>query len=168
MRLLYFLVLGFLAAPALAKNSNSVCDSDDQTTFNFWVGEWRVTDPKGKYAGDSKIVSVQDGCVIQENWRSATSDYTGTSYNAYNQKAKQWEQIWLDNKGGRLHLKGQRKAKQMILTTDAIPNKKGKSSYNQITWTANQDGTVRQYWEVYTQGESTTVSFDGIYTPAVP
>ena len=168
MKLLYLLFLGVLVAPSHAQNSTSVCGSDDQNAFNFWIGEWRVTDPKGKHAGDSKIVSIQDGCVIQENWRSTTSDFTGTSYNAYNQADQRWEQIWLDNKGGRLHLKGQKQAKQMILRTDAKPNKDGKVSYNQITWTANPDGSVRQLWEVYTHQEKTAVSFDGLYTPVMP
>ena len=140
------------------------CDTPENKAFNFWVGTWRVTTPDGKPAGNSKITSIEDGCVIQENWTSATSNFTGTSYNFYNKHTSQWEQIWLDNQGGRLHLRGEAKDNTMVLRTEDQKGEDGKVSYNQITWTQNEDGTVRQYWQVFSEGKEPQVSFDGLYT----
>ncbi|NND00512.1 MAG: hypothetical protein HKN85_10055 [Gammaproteobacteria bacterium] len=150
-----------------AQGDSLPCDTENNNAFDFFVGEWRVTDPAGKHAGDSVIDKIQDGCVIRENWRSAQSKYTGTSYNFYNRDAGQWEQIWLDNQGGRLHLKGQKKENQMILVSDERPNKEGLPTFNRITWTDNADGSVRQYWEVVSQGKPVTVAFDGLYKAAM-
>jgi len=165
MKLINIILLASLALNVNAETKPLPCENENNTAFNYWIGEWQVTTPDGKHAGDSVIERVQDGCVLQENWRSGQSDYTGTSYNSYNRADERWEQIWLDNKGGRLHLKGHKEDDQMILRSDAKPNKNGDASYNQITWTDNKDGTVRQYWEVITEGKPTTVSFDGLYKP---
>ena len=43
------------------------------------------------------------------------------------------------------------------------PNKEGVLTYNRITWTSNDDGTVRQYWEVISKEKPAVVLFDGIY-----
>lgn len=75
----------------------------------------------------------------------------------------QWEQIWIDNQGGSLHLKGNRIANQMILRTDDEINKNGDTFYHQVTWTKNEDGTVRQLWETFTKGKPVAIAFDGIY-----
>lgn len=140
------------------------CDTPENRAFDFWIGSWRVTTPDGKHAGDSKIVSVEDGCVIRENWTSATSKYTGTSHNFYNKYTSKWEQVWLDNQGGWLHLRGEGEENKMILRTEDRKGEDGKISYNQITWTKNEDGTVRQFWQVFTEGQEPQVSFDGLYT----
>ena len=67
-----------------------------------------------------------------------------------NSQTNQWEQIWLDNQGGTLHLKGNRKDNQMILQSDKMKNDKGEPYFHRITWTLNEDGSVRQYWETIT------------------
>ena len=77
-------------------------------------------------------------------------------------QTQQWEQIWIYNKGGSLHLKGHKEGKQMILKTDESKNKNGESYYHKITWTLNDDGTVRQYWETITNNKVSVV-FNGLY-----
>lgn len=74
-----------------------------------------------------------------------------------------WEQLWIDNQGQSLHLKGHRTGNQMILKTDVENDKKGNPFYHRVTWTANEDGTVRQYWETVTNDKTVTVAFDGLY-----
>ena len=51
----------------------------------------------------------------------------------------------------------------MILMTDEETNKEGKPYYHRVTWTKNNDGTVRQYWETITNKTEITVAFDGLY-----
>ena len=144
-------------------NNNSPCSAVEYRQFDFWEGNWEVTNPNGTAAGTNSIESIQGGCVLKENWTSATAGYTGTSYNFYNANKKQWEQIWLDNQGGSLHLIGHKKGNQMILRTEDFVNGDGKTFYHQITWTANHDGTVRQLWETFTEGADVAVAFNGLY-----
>jgi hypothetical protein len=39
--------------------------------FDFWVGDWEVTNPAGKAAGRSRIESIATGAGILENWTGA-------------------------------------------------------------------------------------------------
>ena len=162
--MLVLLIGGFMSIHMQSQTSyNSPCSSKEYAQFDFWIGEWEVTNPDGSKAGENRIEKIQGECVLKENWTSATPGYTGTSYNFYNAAKKQWEQIWVDNQGGNLHLKGHRKGNKMILRTDDLINQEGKIFYHQITWTANKDGTVRQYWETFVEGVDVSVAFNGLY-----
>jgi len=46
--------------------------------------------------------------VIKENWKSAKAGHTGTSTNFFNKETNQCEQLWIDNTGAHLKLKGNR------------------------------------------------------------
>jgi len=151
-----------------AKAQEGPCSSMNHAAFDFWIGEWRVEAPDGTHVGDSIVKRIQDGCVVHEDWRSTVSNYTGTSYNSYNLETRQWEQYWLDNQGDRLLMTGNVLSKgpnsrQMVLQTKAQANNKGVVSYNQISWTLNEDGSVRQRWETITAGQPTAIVFEGLY-----
>jgi len=139
------------------------CCTEAHSEFDFWIGTWEVTNPNGTKAGTNVIEKVQGKCVLQENWTSATPGYTGTSNNFYNLKTKKWEQIWVDNSGASLHLKGNKVGNKMILRTDDEINAKGKTFFHRVTWTNNEDGTVSQLWETITEGAETAIAFDGLY-----
>ena len=144
------------------------CSSDNHRAFDFWLGEWQVSLADGTTAGANTLTTIEGGCAIKEEWRSATSSFTGTSYNFYDPTREQWRQLWLDNQGGVLDMAGSRKGKQMIMRTESQPNADGHATYHQITWTANDDDTVRQVWETFTQGQATVTVFDGLYVRAEP
>ncbi|MFC0605295.1 hypothetical protein [Winogradskyella pulchriflava] len=146
-----------------AQSNQCICCTEKHSEFDFWIGEWEVTNPDGSKAGKNKIEKVQDSCVLQENWISASPGYTGTSNNFYNYKTKQWEQIWIDNKGSSLHLKGNKVGNQMIMRTDDETNAEGKTFFHRVTWTDNEDGTVRQLWETITDKTEISIAFDGLY-----
>ncbi|WP_138433727.1 hypothetical protein [Winogradskyella algicola] len=158
--LLVFIVFSTFVS---AQNSTCNCCTEKHLEFDFWIGTWEVTNPNGTKAGENTIEKIQGDCVLQENWTSSTPGYTGTSNNFYNNKTKQWEQIWIDNQGQSLHLKGNKLGNQMILQTDEETNSEGKTVYHRVTWTDNANGTVRQLWETIIDGEGTTVVFDGLY-----
>lgn len=139
------------------------CCTEKHAEFDFWIGTWNVTNPDGTAAGVNIIDKTQDNCILRENWTSATAGYTGTSHNFYNYKTKQWEQTWIDNQGGSLHLKGNKIGNQMILRTDEEKNKDGDPFFHRVTWTHNEDGTVRQLWETITNEKDITIAFDGLY-----
>ena len=146
-----------------AQNNKCNCCTEKHAEFDFWIGTWEVTNPDGTNAGTNVISKVQDNCILQENWTSAKGNYTGTSNNFYNYKLKQWEQIWIDNQGQSLHLKGNRTSNQMILQTDKEKNKDGNPFFHRVTWTFNENGTVRQLWETITNNKDVTIAFDGLY-----
>ena len=153
----------FFTITLMAQNKSCNCCTEKHAEFDFWIGTWKVTNPDGTKAGENTIEKVQGECVLQENWTSATPGYTGTSNNFYNFKAKQWEQIWVDNKGQSLYLKGNKVGNQMIMRTDDETNAEGETFYHRVTWTDNEDGTVRQLWETITEGKEVSVAFDGLY-----
>lgn len=146
-----------------AQTNTCNCCTKKHAEFDFWVGNWDVSKPDGSPAGTNTIDKMQDNCILRENWTSTVGNFTGTSSNFYNAKTNQWEQLWLDNQGGVLHLKGNRKGNQMILQSDELKNDKGEPYFHRITWTLNDDGSVRQYWETITNDKDVTVAFDGLY-----
>lgn len=163
MKYAIIILVGLFAINTQSQEKNCNCCTEKYSEFDFWVGEWTVTNPDGTAAGTNHIEKVQDHCVLQEHWTSAKGNFTGTSHNFYNSNTKQWEQIWIDNQGQSLHLKGNRVGNQMILKSDGEKDKEGKLVIQRITWTHNDDGTVRQYWETITDGNDIAIAFDGLY-----
>jgi len=164
MKRIVIVLFCFIVSIAMnAQGNDCKCCTAKHSEFDFWIGSWNVTNTDGTIAGKNHIEKIQGQCILRENWKSAQSNFTGTSNNFYNLKTGQWEQIWLDNQGGSLHLKGNKVGNQMILQTDEEKNKGGIPFYHRITWTNNADGSVRQYWETITNGIHVTVVFDGLY-----
>lgn len=162
----YFIIIFFFLATGIgawAQSSNCNCCSENHDDFDFWEGNWEVTNKDGTDAGNNTIIKIQDGCVLMENWISAKGQYTGTSLNFYNDKTKQWEQLWVDNAGGHLKLTGKRTGNQMIMKSLPFKHQDGKNYVNKITWTLNKDGTVRQLWEILHNDTVSNVAFDGLY-----
>jgi hypothetical protein len=130
--------------------------------FDFWSGEWHVTTPDGKAAGESRIQPIAGSRALLENWEGAEGS-VGKSLNVYNAAKKQWQQFWVDNSGGVLELAGGLVGGNMVLSG---PTKRanGTTLLNRITWTPNADGSVRQLWEQSTDdGKSWQIAFDGLY-----
>ena len=144
------------------------CMSEQHRQFDFWVGEWDVSDPAGKPAGRSRIESRLGRCVVHEHWFGSGGS-VGESFNIYNAASGNWEQFWVDNGGNRLYLKGGLRAGSMVLegVQDTPDAKTGVRQRERITWTPNADGSVRQLWETSTDdGKRWAVSFDGLYRKA--
>lgn len=159
----WFVLLWVASSSLFSQQNPCKCCTLNHNAFDFWLGEWVVTDAKGVEAGTSVISEIEDGCVIKENWTSAQLGYTGTSYNFYNNSLNRWEQLWIDNQGQHLKLHGQKMGNQMILKSAEFQGKDGEMLINRITWTANGDNTVRQLWEVLEKEKVTQTLFDGIY-----
>lgn len=145
------------------QEASCACCTENHKAFDFWVGTWLVTNPDGSQAGTSTIVKSERDCVVNENWTSAKAGYTGTSTNFYNKITGQWEQLWIDNTGVHLKLKGNRQGNQMVLSSGEFQNKDGVLNRNRITWTLNDDGTVRQLWEIIQGDKVVSTAFDGLY-----
>ena len=158
----YLVVVLISTACAQDKADDCTCCTPEFDQFDFWIGDWMVTDSTGKELGSNIIHEIQDGCGLQENWTS--KGMTGTSYNFYNSADKSWNQLWIDNKGGSLELKGSFSDGQMKLKSELIPGDKVDYYYNEIIWTPNEDGSVTQTWNIMSK-ENNLIStvFEGIY-----
>ncbi len=161
--LLLSLVMAQSATPP-SKSPPSPCSQPEFAQFDFWLGEWEVMNPKGIRAGTNSITRAHGGCVILEQWTGA-GGVTGSSFNIYTPSTKKWHQIWVDNGGTLLQLEGQFSAGSMHLEGEGLTPKG--SMRNRITWTPRPDGTIRQLWEISTDGGKTwQASFDGTYRKA--
>ena len=158
-----FLVMSFSNAIASQNVKKQPCSGEKYSQFDFWEGSWTVYDTKGKILGTNTLVKLQDNCVMQENWVSKSGPSRGTSYNYYNKVEDSWNQVWVDNSGFSLVLKGNLVDGKMILKSDLIKTEKG-NYYNQITWSKNNDNSVTQLWEYRNEkGEIISEVFRGIY-----
>ena len=138
------------------------CNSAEHRQFDFWVGEWNVTNPDGSPAGTSRIERILDGCVIQENWTGARG-MSGKSYNIYDRSRNQWHQTWVDDRGTLLGLDGTFAEGRMVLSAPG-KNAAGEAILQRITWEQTGPAEVRQLWEQSADsGKSWTVVFDGRY-----
>lgn len=151
------LPLGATAAPPKG------CTSPQDRQFDFWAGNWTVTDnATGKPAGTNDITREYGGCVLQEHWRGSGGDQ-GSSFNHYDKARKLWHQTWVDNSGGILYLDGGVKNGAMVLA-GTRRGRNGKPVTDRITFTPRPDGSVRQWWQASRDGGATwTTVFDGIY-----
>jgi hypothetical protein len=137
------------------------CVSDNHRQFDFWVGSWDVT-ANGQPAGHNEIELVHGDCALSENWVSAGGAFTGSSLNMYDQANDKWHQTWVDVTGTLLELDGAFIDGKMVLKGKR-PGPGDATTINRITWTPNEDGSVRQHWETSTDGETWATAFDGLY-----
>jgi hypothetical protein len=153
--------LCLIAGAATAQQVPSCADSEKSRQFDFWIGEWEV-EANGKLAGTNSIRPILDGCVLQETW-SGSRGSAGSSFNFYNPATGKWQQFWVWRKGTTLELEGEYAEGRMVLAGDSL-DPEGKPLRNRITWYDNEDGSVRQHWEISRDGgESWETSFDGLY-----
>jgi hypothetical protein len=73
------------------------CDAAPYRQFDFWVGRWDVFSG-ATLAGTNEVKSRVDGCVVEENWTSASLG-RGRSLNAYDAATGTWSQFWVGSGG---------------------------------------------------------------------
>ena len=122
--LLIALFLVTFSTSVLAQDSCQCCSSRHQA-FDFWIGSWTVTNPKGEVVGYNKIDKKQDNCMVHEVYTDAKGKYVGASNNFYNEHTGQWEQTWVYESGKALFFKGNKEGNQMILSSRTRKNAAG-------------------------------------------
>ena len=152
------------AAHAQEEKKEPPCAAAEYSQFDFWVGQWRVTNDAGKFQGTNRVAKILDGCGLQENWTGA-SGMRGHSYNIYAKRRGSWHQTWVDSNGMLLLLDGGLEEKRMVLRGQT-PAKDGKGTVShEISWEPLSDGRVRQVWRISNDGGSTwNNAFEGLYT----
>lgn len=147
-----------------ASPASASCSEAGYRAFDFWLGDWDVTS-NGQPAGSNSITRILDGCALQEEWQGAgAAGVRGKSFNVYDKANGSWHQTWVDSTGTLLVLDGGLVDGAMVLSGERpAPDGKG-TALHRIAWTANEDGSVRQLWEVSRDdGENWSVLFDGHY-----
>jgi hypothetical protein len=149
------------AAPGQAAGPADCADPGSQD-FDFWVGEWNVTNVgNGDRVGRNRIEPILGGCVLRETWAGASGN-SGTSLNFFDTQRGRWRPFWVWRQGTTLELEGEYRDGHMVLSGEACAPD-GKTTLNRITWHNNADGTVRQQWEIPRDGgQPWETIFDGM------
>lgn len=139
------------------------CSAEAFRQFDFWLGNWDVTDTKGNLAGRNVITSEENGCLVLETWTSAKGG-TGQSYNIYDPNAELWRQIWI-SPGFMIDYSGGLTATGSMRLVGEISYHSGGTFPFSGEWSPLDDGTVRQHFEQYdAQSDAWQPWFTGIYT----
>jgi hypothetical protein len=130
--------------------------------FDFWVGDWDVFVPNGDQAGTNSIEKIEAGCLLLENWTGAAGG-TGKSINFYDAARDVWRQVWVSSNGVLIEIEGGLRDGSMVLE-GTLTDAGGGSQPFRGTWTPNEDGSVRQHFEISnTDGLGWATWFDGRY-----
>jgi hypothetical protein len=147
------------AAPQFPCEDNKRFDE-----FDFWVGEWDVRGVAGKLAGNNVISKSHNGCVLIENWTSASGG-TGMSINYFDHAKEEWVQVWNSGNGSQIDIRGGLTADGMLLVGTIHYVASNTTQPFRGLWTALPDGRVRQFFEISSdEGKTWTTWFDGYYT----
>ena len=148
---------------AEARRKSEPCNYDPRfREFDFWVGEWEVTGADGAVAGTNRISREELGCTLIERWSGATGG-TGTSLNYFDPVSGKWVQHWV-GVGVIIDIAGGRRDLSMRLSGHVHYIGSGQTKPFRGTWTALDDGRVRQFFEEsQDDGKSWQPWFEGFY-----
>ena len=149
----------------LVHKNAAPCDEPEFHQFDFWLGDWDVFSASGgPQQGGSHISAAMDGCVVWENWTSASSSYFGKSYNTYNINLHRWEQYWVDNAAGVIFFHGNLNNGVMDYWTDEIPQPNGQKLQRHLQFIPLAPGKVRQFSQASVDGGKTwSTEYDFLY-----
>ena len=138
-----------LSAGANAQGSGQPepCSSPPYEAFDFWLGEWTVTDLAEQPAGTNIITKEERGCLIVEHWTN-TAGGTGQSYNYYDPGDKKWHQLWV-SAGSVIEYSGGINQRGHMLLEGEIKYRNGTTFPFRGSWVPNDDGAVTQHFEQY-------------------
>jgi hypothetical protein len=163
-----FLFLPLLAAgtPTQAQVRDSIapgCAAAEYRALDFWIGHWRV-EAGGREVGRNVIRRAQSGCLITEDWRAANGQ-GGQSMNFLSPTSGSWHQVWVDDGGTVLQLRGTAEAGAMVYRGETRTPRG--HAVHRLSLRLQGDGSVRQLWETWpaadTSDAARRVAFDGIY-----
>lgn len=145
---------------AVAIKALTPCTSPEYRQFDFWLGDFKVEDPRGNYVGDNEITLHLGGCMLMESWNGAGGMH-GMSMNFYEPADQTWNQIFVDNNGIPSNwppLKGKLEEGSMVLWSPEGQNR------TRWTWTPVDENKVRQMAESTSDGGRTwQVIWDSYY-----
>ena len=154
----FILLLALLGGfEALAQNPKP-CSTPEAAQFDFWIGDWELS-WKDSVRGSNHVERVFGSCAVQENFQDPQTNYLGKSWSVYNANYKMWQQTWIDNRGGYIHLTGKMQGDSMILYTEertvpAAMSPTGKLRNRMVYYNISKD-SFDWSWEASTDGGAT-------------
>ncbi len=143
-------------------NAYPCLSSKERRHFDFWLGEWDVYARGGK-VGENSITMALGGCAIHENY-TTPGNYAGQSINYYDPIDKKWHQHWVGSGGDVYNYLETKREEGFLQFESKFMNAQGVISLSRLTFTLNDDGTVRQLFEGSTDdGKTWSPQFDGLY-----
>lgn len=143
---MFHAALALVAVAAAQQTVPTGCSAAANRQFDFWVGEWSITDrTNDQPAGTSHVERLYGGCVLRENY--SAGGFRGGSLNSYWRGDGKWHQTWMDSAGAFRHFIGGLDGEgRMVMTAhQPRPDRPGADRLIRLTFTSNPDGTVRQY-----------------------
>jgi len=135
------------------------CDEDPKhTKLDFWIGNWDVF-VNGSKRADSKISRPEGNCMLYEYY-TTLGDFSGQSFNFFDQQRNAYHQIWINFKAGKTeYYEVEAKDGYLMMETDSTSNPRLRMSYTLL-----EDGNVRQLMHQYDSSKATwNQVFDGLY-----
>jgi hypothetical protein len=153
------LLTSLAVSPALAQTQSSPPNAPrsspcpvkpEHRQFDFWVGEWEVTD-KGR-----------NSCIVLENYNQLDG-YTGKSLNFFDAALGKWRQTWVDSMGNVSEFVGEYKDNAMRFEGETHRSVGDKMLRRMTLFNLGAD-RVRQYSERSVDGGKTwSVGYDYVY-----
>lgn len=134
-------------------------DTPEHRAFDFWIGDWAVTDAAtGAALGDNRIERILGGSALHEHWTGANG-VSGESLSVYDAARAVWHQTWVDETGAVLLLDG-----GVHEGAIELEGRDPAGVLHRIRWAPGADGSVLQYWERSAdEGRSWLTVFHGQY-----
>jgi hypothetical protein len=151
----------YSAAEKRLKDAFTPCVNNPEShRFDFWVGEWTVTNATGQPAGSSSVQKILSECVVFENWTDGQGGQ-GKSLNAFNRTLGQWQQFWMDQYGNVTEYRESEWVGNALRYTASTVNRQRQPVMLRMTFTPIDANTVRQHGETSTDGGKTwTAGYD--------
>lgn len=146
------------------QRANPCLEQPEARQFDFWIGTWDVH-AAGRIAGRNVISKRHQGCLLFEDYTTGNRGFTGQSFNYWDPASSKWRQTWIDNSGNVTHYEGSLVDGSMVFE-GINQGRTGGPTKMRMTFTPNDDGSVRQFIEQWSDEASEwTTSFDGMYVP---
>lgn len=130
-----------LIGRATAQTSTvSACTSAEYHQFDFWIGDWDVTDVGDPHnvSAHVRVERILDGCVLKETYEGA-SGVNGESFSIFDRTRHVWHQTWVTSHGQLLIVEGGLTGGNIVLSgADKTPD--GKDRLVRGTWIPQKDG----------------------------
>mgnify|MGYP001544842922 FL=1 len=148
-----------------AMQQDQARDRPEAHQFDFWIGDWIVSDPDGNPLGVNSITRDLNGLVLRESWVGA-SGVKGTSVNFFDPASAAWHQVWTDDAGGITHYVGAWRDGAMRFRGEGFGDADGIHHHRTMDFTPRADGSVQQLFRDSDDGRTWIVGFEGIYVRA--
>jgi hypothetical protein len=127
------------------------CGSAEYRQFDFWVGDWDVSDVKqpDSVVARARVELILGRCALLETY-DGKNGLSGQSFSMYDSGRRVWHQSWVTNRGQLLVIEGRLEGDRMVLS-GPFPVPSGKPGLIRGIWYVIQDG-VRETAETSEDG----------------